>query len=62
MDSLTTLRTQYASVVDHVSQHLNHLVEAINDVKATVEDETYGMDPSIALVMPELVLPIKITI
>ena len=61
-NSLATLRMQQESVVDQVLKNLNQLVEAINDFKATVEDETYGMDPSISLVMPDLVLPIKITI
>ena len=35
---------------------------AINNVKDTVEDETYGIDPSVPLVAPTLVPPIKVII
>ena len=35
-------------------------MEAINELKSTVEAENYGVDPSIPLVTPELVLPIKV--
>ena len=45
-----------------VAEHLNKLIEAINDIKATVKAETYDVDPSISLVTPELVPPIKLQI
>ena len=38
------------------------MIEVIQDVKATVEAETYGVDPNIPLVTPELVSPIKVVI
>ena len=59
-DNLTTLRAQQESVADQVSQHLNKVVEAINDVKVTVEAETYDVDPSVPLVTPKLVPLIKV--
>ena len=42
-----------------IFEHLNKLTEAINEVKTTVEDETYGMDPGDTLVVPLLLPPLK---
>ena len=47
-------------LTNKLTKHINQLIEAINKFKATIEAETYGMDPSIPLVTPELVLPIKV--
>ena len=58
-DNITSLRMQQLHIATQVEGHLNKLIEAIQDVKATVEAETYGIDPSIPLVTPELVPPIK---
>ena len=60
--SLKVLNMQQENVVGQVSEHLNKLIEAINDVKATIEAETYGMDPNVPLVTQELVSPIKVQI
>ena len=38
------------------------MVDSINEVKATIEAETYGMDPNVPLVVPELVPSIKVKI
>ena len=59
-DSLVILKTQQLSIADQVGNHLTKLVDAINEVKFTVEVETYGMDPIVPLVTPELVPPIKV--
>ena len=53
---------QQVNIATQVEGHLNKLIEAIQDVKATVEAETYGVDPSIPLVTPDLGPPIKVTI
>ena len=45
-----------------MSGNLNKLIDAINDVKTNVEVETYGMDPSVPLVTPELMSLIKVHI
>ena len=45
-----------------VTEHLNKLTEAINDVKDIFEPKTYAMDPNVPLVTPELVPPIKVEI
>ena len=50
------------NVADQVSKNLNKLIDAINDVKTTVEAETYVVDPNLSLVIPELVPPIKVQI
>ena len=47
-------------LTDQLDEHVSQLKEAINKFKATIEAETYGMDPSIPLVTPELVSPIKV--
>ena len=49
-------------MVEKVLRHLNKLIDTINDVKTIVEANTYGVDPRILLVPPELVLPIKVQI
>ena len=41
---------------------MKEFLEAINEVKATMEADTYGVDPSVPLVTPELVPPIKVHI
>ena len=41
---------------------MNKLIKAINEVKATVKDETYGVDPNVQVFPPQLVFPIKVTI
>ena len=61
-DNLANLKTQQASIAEKVGGHLNKLIEAINGVKATVEAETYGVDPNVQVVTPQLVMPIKVTI
>ena len=42
--------------------HLNKLKVAINDIKDTVEAKTYGVDPSVPLITPTFVPPIKVLI
>ena len=42
-----------------VVEHLNKITEATNEVKTTIETETYGMDPRDTLAMPMLLLPLK---
>ena len=37
-------------------------MEAINELKSTVEAENYGVDPSISLLTPQLVPSIKVEI
>ena len=59
---LKGLRTQQMQVEKKVTEHLNKLIDAINNVKTTVEAETYGVYPSIPLVTPELVSLIKVEI
>ena len=39
-DILDTLNTQKVSIVDQVENHLNKLIESINEVKSTMEDDT----------------------
>ena len=41
---------------------MNKLIDAINEVKATVEAETYDVDPNVQVVPPQLVPPVKVTI
>ena len=54
---------QQLNIATQVQHHINKLTEAIQDVKATMpEAETYGVDPSILLVTPALVPPIKVVI
>ena len=38
------------------------MMDSINEFKATIEDETYGVDTIIPLVTPKLVAPIKVKI
>ena len=59
-DSLFVLKTQQVSIANQVGNHLTKLVDAINEVKATIEAETYGMYPSAPLVTPKLVALIKV--
>ena len=61
-DNLTSLRTQQLNIATQVEGHLNKLIEAIQDVKITMEAETYGVDPSVLLVTPLLVSSIKVVI
>ena len=56
------MKMQQVSIAYQVGNHLTKLVDAINEVKAVVEAETYGMDPSVPLVTLELVLLIKVQI
>ena len=44
------------------AEHINMLIEAINEVRHTVEAETYDMDPSDQLVTPLMFLLVKIEI
>ena len=53
---------QKVNIASQVKGHLNKLIEAIQDVKATVEAETYGVDPNVPLVTPTLVPPITVVI
>ena len=53
---------QQLNIPTQVEGNLNKLIESIQDVKATVEAQTYGVDPSIQLVTPTLMLPIKVVI
>ena len=46
-------------MVSKVVEHLNKLTEAINEVKTTIEDETYGVDPGDTLAAPMLFLPLN---
>ena len=41
---------------------MNKLLDSISKVKATIEAETYGIDPNVQVIVPELVSPIKVTI
>ena len=61
-DNLASLRTQQLNIATKVEGHLNKLIEAIQDVKATMEAKTYGVDPSVPLVTPTLVPPIRVLI
>ena len=38
------------------------MIKAINEVKSTFEAKTYGVDPNVQVVIPELVFPIKVTV
>ena len=49
-------------MANQVSQHINQLVDDINDVKATLDIKKYGMDPKIHLVIIEPVPSIKVKI
>ena len=49
-------------MTNKITEHINQITEAINKVKTTIEAETYSVDPSIPLVTPELVPPIKVEI
>ena len=46
-DNLASLNTQQANIAKKVGDHLNKLIDAINEVKATVEAKTYGVDPNV---------------
>ena len=60
-DNLTSLKTHQVGIVDQVKIHLNKLIEAINEVKATMEADTYGVDPNInALTTTTLLSLIKV--
>ena len=61
-DSLSPLKTQQVRIANQVGNHLNKLIESINEVKATVEADTCGVDPNVPLATPKLVLPIKVNI
>ena len=60
--NLASLNMHQVNIATQVKGHLNKLIEAIHDVKGTVEAETCGVDPSIPLVIPALVPPIKVMI
>ena len=59
---LEVLNTQQVKLSVQVFEHLNKFIDAINNVKTTIEVDTYGMDPSVSLVTLELVPPIKVQI
>ena len=61
-DNLNDLRAQQVSIATQVQDHLNKFTVAINDIKDTVEAETYGVDPSMPLVTPTVFPPIKVLI
>ena len=61
-DNLGGLRAQQVSIATQVQDHLNKLTVAINDIKDTMEAETYGTDPSMPLVTLTLVPLIKVLI
>ena len=61
-DNLATLRMRQLNIATQFECHLNKFIEAIQDVKAIMEAETYGIDPSILLVKLPLVPPIKVVI
>ena len=61
-DNFASLNMQQVNIATQVEGHLNKLIEPIQDVKAIVEVETYGVDPSIPLVTPKLVLPVRVVI
>ena len=60
--NLSDIRAQEVKIASQVQDHLNKLTVAINDIKDTVEAKTYGIDPSVPLVTPTLVPPIKVLI
>ena len=47
-------------VAKKIIEHVNKIIEAINEVKTNVEVETYGIDPEDTLVVPLLFSPLKI--
>ena len=47
-------------VANNLTEHVKKLTEAINEVKNTVEADTYGIDPGDTLVPPLLFLPLKL--
>ena len=49
-------------MTSHLAEHINRLTEAINEVKAAVKAETYGIDPSTLVVTPKMVASIKVEI
>ena len=59
---LKGISKKHIRLTKKITEHVNQLTEAVNEVKATVEAETYGVDPSIPLVTPELVPLIKVGI
>ena len=61
-DNLRDIMAQQVSIANQVQGHLNKLTTAINDIKDTVEVETYGVDPNVPLVTPMLVPAIKVLI
>ena len=61
-DNLATLNIQQVNIADQVGNRLNKLIYAINEVKSTVEAETYSFDPNVTLATPDLVPPIKVKI
>ena len=61
-DKVSDLRAQQVSIATQVQDHLNKLTTNINDIKDTMEAETYGVDPNVPLVTPALVSLIKVLI
>ena len=61
-DNLANLRMQQLNIATQVQDHLIKLIEALQDVKGTVEAETYCVDPNVSLVTPALVSSIKVVI
>ena len=61
-DNLAILKMRQVIIADQVGNHLTKLVDAINEVKAIVEAETYGVDPNVPLVTLELVSLFKVGI
>ena len=49
-------------LTNKLEEHINTLTEAINEVLNMIESETYGMDPSDALVTPLLLPLVKIEV
>ena len=61
-DNIGSLRAQKVSIATQVQDHLNKLTVDVNNIKATVEVETCGIDPNMPLVTSMLVPPIKLLI
>ena len=60
--SLKGISKKHLQLTNNIIEHMNQLIEAVNEAKATIKDETYGVDPSIPSATLDLVLPIKIEI
>ena len=47
-------------LTNKLTKHVNNITESINEVKSTIEAETYDVDPGDTLVAPLLLSSLKI--